>query len=333
MDGERQGGDRGPAQGHRLNDTVPIGGPDGKLYSPPEAFVAMIEECGRVGRGEPFIAKGTPVHEAHCGRRRVLVKREDLCCPFPGPCFAKIRGVMARMTKVIREAEKLFSFSALDTYHSKAGWAVAACAAMTGHHSVTYYPKFKADGVQLRDAQRMAEIWGSELVPLAAGRSAILYHRARSRAREKNGIEYLFPNALKLEETVDETADEVARTREIGKVSNVVVPASSGTIAAGVLKGLERAGWCGDLWVHLGYSRSIPAVEKYVSEMAGWESLRSPITLSIVDEGYGYRDSSRARVAFPCSPYYDGKAWNWLEGCDDARGAFDGGCLFWNIGG
>jgi hypothetical protein len=315
MDGERQGGDRGPAQGHRLNDTVPIGGPDGKLYSPGEVAGEMAKACGRVGRGEPFIAKGTPVHEAHCGRRRVLVKREDLCCPFPGPCFAKIRGVMARMTKVIREAEKLFSFSA-----------------MTGHHSVTYYPKFKADGVQLRDAQRMAEIWGSELVPLAAGRSAILYHRARSRAREKNGIEYLFPNALKLEETVDETADEVERTPEVAKVANVVVPASSGTIAAGVLMGLERLGWEGTVWVHLGYSRSILAVEKYIIGMACREFDRSPITLKIVDEGYGYRDSSRARVAFPCSPYY-GKARNWLEGCDDARGAFDGGCLFWNIGG
>ena len=49
----------------------------------------------------------------------VYVKREDLCC-VDGPNFSKIRGVYEHL-KTVRED----TIGVLDTYHSKAGWAVA----------------------------------------------------------------------------------------------------------------------------------------------------------------------------------------------------------------
>ena len=36
------------------------------------------------------LVDNTPI-EKHCG---IWVKREDLCCPPPGPPFSKVRGVV-----------------------------------------------------------------------------------------------------------------------------------------------------------------------------------------------------------------------------------------------
>lgn len=259
------------------------------------------------------------------GWSRVWVKREDLSCPLPGPCFSKIRGVYARIAS---RPEKLIGV--LDTYHSKAGWAVAYICGLLGKNCLNFYPQYKGDeGQPLRAQQQRAVGLGADLFPLQAGRSAILYHTAKAETVRRGG--YMMPNALKLSETVDECAAEVERTAGLDRFDHLVISISSATIASGVLKGFDRLGLYPKVWLHMGYERSESAVQTY---MRSYAARGLPFDITFIDEKYGYKDQAKSGdyhpPPFPCNPYYDLKAWRWLdrEGLDQMTGDV----LFWNIG-
>jgi hypothetical protein len=215
----------------------------------------------------------------------------------------------------------------LDTSHSQGGWAVAKACHLLGKQCVLYFPVRKANpGSQIPHQQQEAGKLGAQLVPLAAGRSAILYHRAGKLLTEQYPNSYLMPNALKLPETVQETAEEFLRTPLPKRLKTILVSASSGTIAAGLFLGAHKLNWKGKIIVHLGYSRPEGALRRYMQKMAGVPIDERAI---IVDEGYTYSDASDVEAPFPCDRYYDAKAlaW-WLNG---GRREY-GKALLWNIG-
>lgn len=283
--------------------------------------------------------------------RVIAVKREDLCSPLPGPSFSKIRGVMAH---IATRPEPVIGV--LDTYHSKAGWAVAYCCRVLGKRCVNFWPRYKKDdgpGWYLpRKPQQMARELGAQPVALTAGRSAVLYHAAKKSLRDAYGDEaYLMPNALKLPESVTETAAEVWRTLDTTAlltagaqacwVKNVVISVSSGTIAAGVLRGfathprfrVDGGEPLPTFVLHAGYSRSRKAVFDYLAKAGGPAITRALDRAACVDEGYQYKDAYKPttdeqRAPFPCNPYYDAKAWGWMM----TKGQMLNDVLFWNVG-
>lgn len=260
-----------------------------------------------------MLRENTPV-EDYTRQYGLFVKREDLSCLKPGPPFSKARGVYARVKS---RPEKLIGV--LDTSHSQAGHAVARACQILGKECVNFYPKYKAD-TELREPQLRAKELGARLVDLPAGRSCILYHAARKQIEALNG--YIMPNALKLDESVTETAKECDKSL---KPSLVIIPASSGTIAAGVIKGF---GVGPKYLVHLGYSRSINEVERYLREQSGV----SKADIQLVDEGYAYNNTARQGETppWPCNVYYDLKAFRWWI---RNQQSFNGmKTIFWNIG-
>lgn len=290
-----------------------------------------------------MVVAGTPVE--HHPSYRLWVKREDLSCPPPGPPFSKARGVWSHLQG--REEQVI---GVLDTYHSQAGWAVARACQLLGKRCVNFYPEYKGEP-GWREPQERAAALGAELHGLLAGRSSVIYHMARRAMASTYGQDepwYMMPNALKLPESVAETAEEAART-DLGCLSEnvrvVIVPASSATIAAGVVAGLYLAVTMGKapvlpVVVHLGYSRSEDQVRRYVRSCVMMylgvdepnallrEMLRSVI---VVDEGHAYKDRADLVGAppWPCNPYYDLKslAW-WLR----VRDSYEGDALLWNVG-
>lgn len=257
----------------------------------------------------------------------VYVKREDLCCPPPGPGFSKMRGVWAHLT---RRPEPIVGV--LDTYHSQAGWAVSYVCSEIGKRTVNYWPRYIGDAAgALRYPQQMASRFGAELVALPAGRSAVLYHAAQKDLAARYPGAYMIANALKLSESVTENAAEAERTVPLLPAEGtLVISISSGTVAAGVIQGFTAAGALDyDIVLHMGYSRSIAKCMTYVETMSGallfgW--------VRFVDEGYGYADRAEGIEApFPCNPFYDLKAWKWLN----KPGVIDTlkqPVVFWNIG-
>jgi hypothetical protein len=306
---------------------------------------------------------GTPL-EDHLAELGLLVKREDLSCPRPGPPFSKMRGVISHMRKKVDEGMKVFG--ALDTFHSQAGHAVAYGAALLGVECVNYYPVYKSDGrdtkegvpvkwvqkgppldhiklphVKLRDPQMRSNELGAEIVGLPAGRSAVLYHTAKKDCLARGG--YMMPNALKLAETVEETAAEVVRTFEratreqfdVLRSRPWLISCSSATIASGVIKGVAEV-LRGAFWtkphrflLHMGYDRSVPTMASYINERLGWAD--QPLPAIIVNEGYAYKDVARAGPdpAWPCNAHYDLKAFRWW--LREGRARY-GRAVLWNIG-
>lgn len=303
----------------------------------------------------PLLKYATPL-EDHLGPLGLLVKREDLSCPPPGPPFSKMRGVIAHMQARYNEGVRLFGV--LDTSHSQAGHAVALGARELGVPCVNFFPVYKAEvrtdpvlnvvpvgsiqildnGVwtQLRDPQLRALALGAQMAPLKAGRSAILFHQAKKATLERGG--YIMPNALKLPEMVQETADEVVRTFEHASREQYkqlrslpwIIAISSGTIAAGVIRGISEmleSGARPRIICHMGYSRSRDAVRKYIFEKAG---VKGELDLELIDEGYSYSDKAKAGETppWPCNPYYDLKAFRWwLRNRREGEQA-----VLWNIG-
>lgn len=284
-----------------------------------------------------MIIDNTPVEVYELHGKPVLVKREDLCAPFPGPSFSKIRGVVAHIRN---RPESVIGV--LDTYHSKAGWAVSYVCQALGKQCVDFWPRYKADeyqgGTPPRFQQQHARSLGATLVDLQAGRSAVLYHTAKKSLLQSHPGGYLMPNALKLPESITENAAEAERTCRSGYVpthGTLVISVSSGTVAAGVLLGFERAGFLENYQVilHMGYSRSKEATIAYMEKVSGLQQLGARVT--IVDEGYGYKDAvpKDFSVPFPCNPHYDAKAWKWLsDPINHAVSNFYGPVVFWNIG-
>lgn len=262
----------------------------------------------------------TPI-EAH-PEYGLWVKREDLSCPPPGPPFSKTRGVYAHMLKLQQPL-----VGVLDTYHSQAGHAVAHFAKMLGKRCLNFYPEYKHDKA-MRSNQLAAQALGAELRPLKAGRSCVLFHEAKRLTEAAGG--YMMPNALKLWESVEETAKEVLYTDLTG-IEGILVPSSSATLAAGVLKGLVDVGRLDmRVIIHLGYTRPLGAVMEYVHGLVPQYPMSN---ITIVDEGYQYADKARdgATPPWPCNPYYDLKAFRWWDKARHGTG-WNGKMMLWNIG-
>lgn len=275
----------------------------------------------------------TPV-EDHLEQFGLLVKREDLSCTPPGPPFSKTRGVFAH---IAARPEKVIGV--LDTYHSQAGHAVAEACKLLGKVAVNFYPVRKAEvGQPIKPQQQAAVDLGALTVPLQAGRSAILYHQAKKELEalrvRGSGPSYMMPNALKLPEMVTETAAEVQRT--LAAISlpprmPVIIAASSGTIAAGVIKGFQDAGQSAGrpFLIHQGYDRSSDAILSYMEKMAGPNNVLA--IRCLINEGFAYGDKAPAgpEPLWPCNVYYDLKAFRWWM--REGRAQF-GEALLWNIG-
>jgi hypothetical protein len=307
-----------------------------------------------------MLRDGTPL-EDHLRDHGLLVKREDLSCPPPGPPFSKTRGVLAHVRARWEAGVRVFGV--LDTFHSQAGHAVAAAVShINGEHGgapgdpgsarcLNYFPVYAADmarepqplaircaeegaWVVPRAPQLRSRELGAQLLPLPAGRSAILFHRARRGTELAGG--YMMPNALKLPETVEQTAAEVCRTYDGADLVTQrrleglpwLIAASSGTIAAGVIVGLQRRQIRVPVVIHMGYDRSEEALKDYLLKCG----VNPDMHLRVVNEGYAYRDQARPGPTppWPCNPWYDLKAYRWWQAV--GRGLYNSHAVMWNVG-
>jgi 1-aminocyclopropane-1-carboxylate deaminase/D-cysteine desulfhydrase-like pyridoxal-dependent ACC family enzyme len=264
-----------------------------------------------------MILSNTPIEKYIIDNREIYVKREDKCCPLPS--FSKLRGVKAHLNGKVQQ-----TIGVLDTFHSKAGWGTSLICKSLNKKCVVFYPVYKHNP-GMRSYQRYAQELGADLIGLDAGRSFILYQYAKKILANKYINSYMMPNALKLKETIQETSREVYNIPGfLFKDTTWVISVSSGTVAAGVIKGVNNAQV--NIILHEGYSRSITSLLSYVLSFSDFN--RDFIT--VVDEHYEYKDNVNFPCPFPCNPYYDLKAWKWLV--SNLKNIKTKNILFWNIG-
>lgn len=279
-----------------------------------------------------MIINNTPIEKYQIDKiGDVYVKREDMSCPFPGPSFSKIRGVKDVFEKLKTGGLlPIDSVAVVDTLHSKAGWGVSWLAKIYGFPCTVFYPQYKTEITgELRPYQKLCIQNSAECIPIPATKSAVLWYKARNIMRSFKKSFYLFPNGLKLQESVQSTADEVNYTPKF-LMENAfwVISISSATIAAGVLLGLQKNKFSGKVFLHAGYSRSKNEIIRYIYDMT---AISFSFDIEIIDEKYEYKDSISYDTPFPCNPFYDKKAWKWMVENPQIFNSVNK-IVFWNIG-
>lgn len=263
----------------------------------------------------------TPLEAYEVQGRRVWVKREDLATNPPAPALAKLRGVLPHLERVKAAGRQIVGV--LDTRISKSGWGVAAVARELGGLEVwAFYPALKADAGRIREQEAQAQRLGAKLCPLKGGRCAILYARARRVVEEAGG--YMMPMGLVVRESVVAIAGVAQALPEEVRGGDVVLSVGSGMTVAGIAMGAAKR-------MHRIYGISAGmATAKQHKRIQTTTGLALPLNVRLIlPEGVGYFDCEQIATPFPSSPYYDKKAWRWLENnLDSLRDPV----LFWNIG-
>jgi len=278
-----------------------------------------------------FLISGTTIEHYKIGKQSVYVKREDLCCPKQGPPFAKLRGLYPEMLRLKNEGVTVVGY--VETSISMAGWGVAWMAKELGMKCIIFCPEYKGGRLpgELKLHKMKWEQFGAHLIYQKAGRATINFYKARKIMREKYSGGVLLPLGLRLEDSVKAVSEEFQTVPEKFLSGTLVVCVGSGTMLAGILKGLSYRKEIKNLdiiGVMCYYGNVIRKIKK-IKEKA-ITMLVQPHSFRLVSSCYKYTDKvTGVKAPFPCNSYYDLKAWEWL--CDNVNN-LKGPILFWNIG-
>lgn len=276
-----------------------------------------------------MVQRNTPVEEYTCLDIPVFVKREDTAAQSPGPSFSKVRGLYVHLKKLKEKGVTTVGYT--ETSISMAGWGVAWACEGLGLKAVLYDPQYKETPSVLKYHRKQWERFSPDIIPIKAGRAVVNYYISCKHLRETYGENSVMLNlGLPLEETITETAKEWKRTmKKVPQpLGTTVVNIGSGTICAGILRGWEPGNGkiIGVLGRHsnlkMKYKNIAKKTKRTLNGMIG-------VPFQLIDEGWEYTEKCDVKTPFPCHPYYDKKAWVWLENNIEE---LEQPILFWNIG-
>lgn len=275
-----------------------------------------------------FMVSGTPWETHELKGVTVHVKREDLCCEPPGPPYSKMRGLELFLRKQVPGTP----IGVQDAgFHSRSGWGTAFLCSRLKMPCYVVYSVYAHEGTledhPLREYQQNAKDLGAHLIPVKAGRATVAYHQGKRKMLElTNGKGIMLPAGLKVSESVEGTAQEVRdHTPDELRRGTWIISISSGTVASGVLAGLRPHQRDIVFICHFGSQKNEARTRAYMVGMIGYQ----PNALLYIDEGYGYSDALEIDCPFPASPWYERKAWKWLESHINNLAQ---PVVFWNIG-
>jgi len=263
----------------------------------------------------------TPIEEYKSMGQPVFVKREDLAYGDPYPPLAKMRGIVALMKKQKELGQNLIGI--YDTRISKSGWGVAAAAQVLEMQCVVYQARGKGmpEPSQIDTARQL----GAEIVFLPGGMTSLAYQRAKKDMLGRGG--FMIPVGLVSTEAVCAVGEEAATIGEKFFGGSLVISVGSAITLSGVILGLPELPEIYGISCGMSPKRQMGRVAKLLNEI-GCEK-RWSNKVNFVESGYGYYDREDCETPFPCSPYYDKKAWKWME---DHISDLPQPILFWNIG-
>jgi hypothetical protein len=266
----------------------------------------------------PIILNDTPIEEYE----GIHVKREDLSAPPGAPPFSKIRGLVRHLEKLKKQG--FIGAAYVETSVSMAGWGVAWACAHLNMKCLIFNPVYKKPIPLLEFHRGQWNRWGAELIDIPAGRAKVNYYSARKRIPKKYK---LLPLGLPLLETLEETS-RIAKA-SIQDFPTIVTCTGSGTITAGVWQATRPGQTVYGILCRTGdlNLKKKRIVHNPLSLLPSFQPQRGGLQLG--DEGWEYSQPSKVEVPFPCHPWYDAKAWEWLVKNKDK---LEKPVLFWNIG-
>lgn len=277
------------------------------------------------------LINNTPIEKYTIGGYPVFVKREDLCCPPPGPPFSKVRGLLP-VLKRLKSLKKPPVIGYTETSISMAGWCVAWMCSLLGLKAVIFDPQYKKTPPILKYHRKQWDLFNPDIIPIKAGRAKVNWYISRKMLLEKYPNSYLLPLGLILPETIEATKKEAANTILNSQINyqTLVVNVGSGTILAGLINPFRGC----TIYGIMGRSGNVAQKKKNILKKIGlWESSKHTFfginNLHLIDSGWNYTDRSYTDCPFPSHPHYDLKAWEWLQ---NNIYKLKPPVLFWNIG-
>ena len=256
----------------------------------------------------------------------IYVKREDLSTPSPGPSFSKIRGLIPVLERLKKEGYKTIGYT--ETSVSMAGWGVAWACRELGLKAVIFDPQYKVTPDILQYHREQWNKFNAIIVPIKAGMAKVNWNISKTLIKEYEKP-YLLSLGLPFKETIDGAESEVKLTRANSMVdfSTIVVNVGSGTVCAGVIKGFCDKKIIGVM----GRTGNVSKKKKKILDKAGFQDggLFGSPDFELIDPGWEYTERSEVDCPFPCHPWYDPNAWEWLtNNIQNLKTPV----LFWNIG-
>lgn len=273
-----------------------------------------------------IIVENTPVEKYIIQDKTIFVKREDLSCVPPGPPFSKMRGLM-KVLKGLKQ-QGITTIGYTETSISMAGWGVAYGCFILGLQCILFDPQYKNTPPLLSYHRKQWKKFNAKIIPLKAGMAKVNWNISR-RELKKESNSILLPLGLPFLETIEETTKEVVRTRQAGIDPNtIIVNVGSGTIAAGIIKGFEDKKVYGIMGRTGNVKKKLLNILKK-SSIINQGLFNKTVDFELIDPCWEYTERSEISCPFPCHPFYDLKAWQWLmENIEKLESPI----LFWNIG-
>lgn len=261
----------------------------------------------------------------------IYVKRDDLCFAEPAPPFSKCRGLLLHLTKLKEQGYKYIGYT--ETSISMAGWGVAWACNELGLKAIIFDPQYKETPELLTYHRIQWKKFKATILPIKAGMAAVNINICKQwlkRDFPNNSI--MLPLGLPFSETIEATSKELEKTLKKKIFTSIVTCVGSGTIAAGILKGLSKLSESTELYGIMTRSGDVEQKKTKILCKAGLYSdglFQSKVKLVLVNPGWEYTQKSSVLCPFPCHPYYDLKAWEWLK---KNEMNLNKPILFWNIG-
>jgi hypothetical protein len=258
----------------------------------------------------------------------IWVKRDDLCFDSPAPPFSKCRGVLKHLQQLKKEGFTNIGYT--ETSISMAGWGVTWACKQLGLNAILFDPRYKNTPEVLAYHRTKWKELGAIIIPIKAGMAKVNWHISKKILLAKYPKSILLPLGLPFEETIQATCDEFIESG-LDLYKTLVVNVGSGTICAGIIRGMVMENYTGKLIGVLGRTSDLTKKRKTILQKANIMEggFFTPIDLALIDEGWKYTEKSEQYCPFPCHPYYDLKAWEWLI---KNKNNLSTPILFWNIG-
>ncbi|MGD8451358.1 MAG: pyridoxal-phosphate dependent enzyme [Phycisphaerae bacterium] len=266
----------------------------------------------------PLTVSPSPIEVYRVHRRRVYVKREDLCAVPPAPPLGKLRGLEVLVRRLVAGGATLIG--CWDTRVSKLGHGLAAFVRrLRGVRAVVCYPHLQ--GGTTPEPVVQAAALGAEIVPMRGNHVSICFAQARQIVEAKAGV--MLPFGLDCPESVTAIAAEARQTPpEMLRNGTVVLSCGSGVTLSGLLTGFDPMP---RRIVGVSAGRSVRKLEQCVRKYVG----RMPRHVTLLSATMPYDHVSAQACPFPAHPNYDLKAWAYLA---DNLATLSSPVLFWNIG-
>ena len=257
----------------------------------------------------------------------IYVAREDCFSIGEGsPPFSKMRGVYKRLEKLKSSGVETVGY--VESNISMAGYGVAYICKKLDMKCIIFNPVYKHADYPGADVHKTHfEKWkqyGAEIISFPAGMVKVNFFKARKYLRENYKNFVLLPLGLPFYETINETC-RVLTSMDLNYKS-IVVAVGSGTICAGLLRGIKPAATLYGIMTRTGSVEEKTQIIRNKSHAVFYDTEQQ---IEVIDVGWKYSEKSEAPSPFPTHDYYDRKAWQWLL---ENKNKIEHPILFWNIG-